>query len=288
MSGRRIAVLGLGAMGLRMAGRLADAGHRLSVWNRTPGRAEALGGHDVRVAGTPAEAAAEAEIVLSMVRDDVAARSLWLDKDVGALSAMMTNAVAVESSTVTPGWASELHAAGLARGIAVLDAPVAGSRPQAEAGELIFFAGGETSALAKVEPVLRAMGGAVHHAGGPGAGAAVKLMVNTLFGVQVATLAELLAMARREHLDPARAVEIIGSTPTASPAAKAAMAGMLARNFAPLFPIELVEKDFTYALEVLGGPDHGPMAAATLAVLRRASEMGFGEEHLTALAKLYA
>ena len=66
------------------------------------------------------------------------------------------------------------------------------------------------------------------------------------------------------------------------------MAGMLAGNFAPLFPIDLVEKDFTYALEAAGGPDHGPLAAATLAVLRRASEMGFGQEHLTALAKLYA
>jgi len=238
--------------------------------------------------GHTAEAAAEAEVVLSMVRDDVAARSVWLDKEVGALSAMGANAIAVESSTVTPGWARELHAAGLALGIAVLDAPVAGSRPQAEAGQLIFLAGGETETLAKVEPVLLAMGGADHHAGGPGAGAVVKLMVNTLFGVQVAALAELLAMARREQFDPARAAAIVGSTPAASPAAKGVMAGMLAGNFAPLFPIDLVEKDFTYALEAAGGPDHGPLAAATLAVLRRASEMGFGQEHLTALAKLYA
>jgi 3-hydroxyisobutyrate dehydrogenase len=287
MSGRHIAILGLGAMGSRMAGRLMDAGHSLSVWNRTPGRAEVLAMRGARIMNTPAQAAAGADVVLSVVRDDAAARSVWLDENTGAMSAMARNAIAVESSTVTPVWARELHAAGTARGIAVLDAPVVGSRPQAEAGQLIFLAGGEPNTLAHIEPILLAMGSAIHRAGGPGAGAVVKLMVNALFGVQVAVLAELLAMARREDIDPARAAEIVGLTPTASPVAKAAAAGMLAQNFAPLFPIELVEKDFTYALDAAGGLDRGPMIAATLAVLERASEMGFGQEHLTALAKLY-
>jgi 3-hydroxyisobutyrate dehydrogenase len=120
------------------------------------------------------------------------------------------------------GWIKALSAAAAARGVSFLDAPVVGSRPQAEAAQLIFLAGGDPGVVARAEPVLKVMGIAVHHVGPNGAGAAMKLGINALFGIQVAALAELLALLRLRGVSPARAAEIISSTPVASPAAKGA------------------------------------------------------------------
>ena len=283
----KISVLGLGAMGARMAKRLVEAGHSVTVWNRSPGAAEPLVAIGAKAAATPRAAASGADIVLSMVRDDSAARSVWLDPDSGALAGMAKNAIAIESSTVTPEAAKALHAACAAAGVACLDAPVAGSRPQADAGQLIFLVGGDAATLSVVEAVLLAMGGAVHLAGGPGAGATVKLMVNTLFGVQVAAMAELIGLARRNGIDPAKAVEIMGSTPTASLSAKGAAVGMLAGNFAPMFPIELVEKDFGYAQALAGSGDAAPVLGAVHAVFARALAQGMGADNLTGIVRLY-
>ncbi len=283
----KISVLGLGAMGGRMAKRLVEAGHAVTVWNRTPAATAPLVGLGAKAASTPREAVVGADIVLSMVRDDDAARIVWLDPETGALAGMGNDAVAIESSTITPEAAKALHEACDAAGIACLDAPVAGSRPQAEAGQLIFLVGGGEATLGLVEPVLLAMGSAAYLAGGPGAGATLKLMVNTLFGVQVAAMAELIGLARRSGIDPAKAVEIIGNTPTASLSAKGAAAGMLAGNFAPMFPIELVEKDFGYAEALAGSGDSAPVMAAVHAVFARALAMGMGADNLTGIVRLY-
>lgn len=271
-----------------MASRLVAAGHELTVWNRSPGRVEQFVAKGVRAASTPAAAAAGAEIVISMVRDDAAARAVWLDPHAGALTSLSPHAIAIESSTTTPDWVRELHAACAGIGASLIDAPVAGSRPQAEAGQLIFLAGGDAEAVKRAEPVLLAMGSALHHAGSAGAGAVVKLMVNALLGIQVATLAELIALAARAGLDLARAVEIVLSTPAAGPAAKGAAASMLAKAFAPLFPVELVAKDFGYALQAAGSAEDAPIIAAARDVFSRAIREGFGALNLTAIAQLYS
>lgn len=282
----RIAFLGLGAMGSRMAQNLIDAGHTVVVWNRDPAKARPLGDRGALVAGSPRAAAVGADAVIAMVHDDIASRSVWLDAEHGALGAMPKNAVALDCSTLTLDWVNELADAAAARGIAFLDAPVAGSRPQAEARQLIFMVGGAASTLAAVQPILQAMGGAVHHAGPSGAGAAVKLAVNAMFGVQVAALAELLGALRGAGVDVARAIEIFGQTPVASPAAKGAAASMLAGNFAPMFPVRLVEKDFGY-IEALGTAGQLPIAQATRGVLRAAIAAGLGDLNLTGVAQLY-
>ena len=279
-----IAFLGLGAMGSRMAARLLAAGHTLTVWNRSPAPAQALAGQGARLAATPAEAVADAAVAIAMVRDDEASRRVWLAPD-GALAALPPGAVGVESSTLSPAWVGELAGAFAARGIGFLDSPVAGSRPQAEAGALIHLVGGEAAALETARPALEATGSAVHHLGPAGSGAAMKLVVNGLFGIQVAALAELLAAARAMGLDPARAAAVLGETPTLSPAAKNAAQGMLARAFAPAFPVELVEKDFGYL--TAAATAGAPLAEATREVMRRAAAAGLARENLTAVAKLY-
>ena len=286
-----IAVLGLGAMGARMARRLLDAGHAVTVWNRDPARADALVAAGARRAHTAREAATGAAVVLSMVRDDEASRDTWLGADGGAagdgaLAGLAADAVAIESSTVTPAWIATLARHVTARGATLLDAPVVGSRPQAEAGQLVHLVGGDAPVLARVAPVLAALGGAVHHVGASGSGATMKLVVNALFATQVAAVAELLALGAAGGVPRARAVEILGALAVTSPAAKGAMTLMEAGVDAPQFPIALVEKDLAYAL-ALAAPDaamaSAPLTAATHAVFAAAAAAGLGERNITAV-----
>jgi len=279
----------MGAMGSRMAAALLRAGHEVTVWNRTPDRTAPLVEAGARAAATPRAAAGAAEFTVCMVRDDEASREVWLSPEAGALAALPEGAVAVESSTVTVAWARELAERCLARGTAFLDAPVAGSRPQAEAAQLIYLVGGDAGTVAKAEPVLRTMGGAVHHAGPAGSGAAVKLAINALFGVQVAAVAELIAFMRRCGLDGVKAVEILASAPVCSPAAKAAAGAMLAGNFAPTFPIDLVAKDFGYVFDTAeANGARVPMAEAARRVFAEAVGRGHGADNITGVVQLYS
>ena len=284
----KIGFLGLGAMGSRMAWALLRAGHAVTVWNRTAGRDEELVARGAFRAATPRDAVAGAEFTISMVRDDEAAREVWLAPGTGAVSGLKPGCVALECSTVTPGWIETLaHACGDA-GAEFLDAPVAGSRPQAEAGQLIFLVGGAPATLARAQPVLEAMGGAVHHAGPVGSGAKVKLAVNAMLGIQIAAVAELVGWLGKQQVDLAQALRIIGATPVASPAARLAADSMLAGAFAPLFPIELMAKDLGYLVATgAASAASTPMAEAAAAVFDRGIRDGHGEAHATAVARLY-
>ncbi len=284
----KVAVLGLGAMGSRMARNLMAAGHQVCVWNRSPATCAAFEAAGATAAATPRDAASGAAFVIAMLRDDAASRAVWLDPVTGALAGLEPGAIGIESSTLTVHFVRDLALRFAEAGRGFLDAPVAGSRPQAEAAQLIYLVGGDAGVLAQADPLLRAMGAAVHHAGTAGDGAAVKLAVNTLLGVQVAALAEIVGLFDRCGMDPARAVEILTATPVCSPAAKAAAASMLSGAFAPMFPADLAEKDFGYVLAAAqaAGADM-PLAKATRAVLAAAQTRGFGPDHLTGIVRLY-
>jgi 3-hydroxyisobutyrate dehydrogenase-like beta-hydroxyacid dehydrogenase len=274
-------------MGGRMAANLLKAGHEVTVWNRSPARLAELAGAGAETAGTPGKAAAGAGFVVSMVRDDEASRSVWTGAE-GALAAMDAGAVAVESATLTVAWVRDLAGECRDRGVAFLDAPVAGSRPQAEAAQLIFLVGGDAAVFERTEPLLLAMGGAAHHVGPAGSGAAVKLMVNALFGIQMAAMGELIGFARRLGLDPEAAVRALASTPACSPAARLGSEAMLAEKYAPLFPIELVAKDFAYAAQTAAAAGAAvPVTQAARAVFDRAEAEGYGPDNITGVARLY-
>ncbi len=280
-----IAFLGLGAMGSRMARHLVAAGHAVTVWNRTPEPISALVAIGARAAETPRSAVAQADFALAMVRDDTASRAVWLDGQAGALSALQDHAIAIECSTLSLDWVRSLAGKFANAGRAFLDAPVAGSRPQAEQKQLIFMAGGTAATLAAASPVLELMGAAIHHAGHIGAGTAVKLAVNALFGIQLCAMAELLEWLRQQNVDPSRALEVISATPVCSPAAKVAGGNMLAGAFSPMFPISLVEKDFGYACAAAAGD--APMTTAAHKVFTRALTAGLGADNITAVVQLY-
>lgn len=282
----RVAILGAGAMGSRMAARLVAAGVPVTVWNRTRERAEAIEG--AAVAPTPRAAAEAASVVLSMVRDDGASREVWLDPTQGALAGLGEEALAVECSTLSLPWVSELAGAFTAAGRAFVDAPLAGSRPQAEAGKLIFVLGGEEDDCARLTPVLAPMAGAVHRVGATGAGATLKLMINAMLATQLGVMAELIGFSRRAGIDPALAVQIIGETPVCSPAAKVSADAMVAGAWAPAFPIELVAKDLGLLARSAQAYDaQVPMAERAGDVYARGLSQGLGGDNITGIVQLY-
>ncbi|NJR13042.1 MAG: NAD(P)-dependent oxidoreductase [Phyllobacteriaceae bacterium] len=282
----RIAFLGLGAMGSRMVARLAATeGFHVTVWNRSPQAALALSG--VTVAQSARAAAEGADFVFSMVTDDNAAKAVWLGAE-GALAGMKAGATAIEVSTVSLDWIGALAAQAAQRGIYFVDAPVAGSRPQADAGQLIFMVGGDTAVLDAVRPVLAPMAAKVLHTGPVGTGAMLKLAVNGLFAVQLATVAELLGILSKGGIAATDAATMLGEFPiVAAPIAGSAKM-MAAGNTTPMFTIDLIAKDLGYAQAAAASASARlPMINAAATVAQNAIAAGLGGANVSGFAKLY-
>jgi len=283
----RIAFLGLGAMGSRMAMRLLQVGHVVTVWNRSPAPAQALAAAGARHALTPREAASGAEVVIAMLRDDEASSCVWCDTETGALAGMQPGALAIDCSTLSVDAVSRLSQACAAAGVSFLDAPVSGSRPAAEAGQLVHLVGGDAPAFERAAPLLRCMGAAAKHVGPVGHGALAKLVTNTLLGVHVTALAELIGLLREQGVAPEAVLDAVSSTPVWAPVDHYVSGSMLRAEFSPQFPVALMAKDFGYILQAAGGGARMPTAAAALSVFRLATRLGLGAENMTAVARMY-
>jgi len=249
-----IAFFGLGTMGGGMAARLAGAGFRVAVWNRSVDRASRFRELGAAVAASPREAAAGADVAISMVADDPASRSVWLG-DAGALAALPSGAVVIECSTVSPAWIDELSTAATVRGCAVLDAPVTGSKVQAASGELRFLVGGDAAVLDRVRPVLAAMSKETVHLGPLGSGARLKLINNFLCGVQAVSVAEAVALIERSGLNREAALAVLTNGAPTSPVVTASSKRMAASDYTVNFKLALMRKDLAYAIEE--GERHG-------------------------------
>ncbi|WP_035067997.1 NAD(P)-dependent oxidoreductase [Nitratidesulfovibrio termitidis] len=282
-----IAILGLGAMGKRMAANLLKAGHQVTVWNRTAKAAEPLLALGATQAANPKDAAAGADFVLAMVRDDDASSKVWLDAETGAFAGLRPNAIAMDSSTLSVDWIKKLGAEAANRGVTLLETPVSGSLPQADAAQLIFLVGGSAEACKKAEPVLLAMGSAVNHAGEIGTGALTKLATNALLGVQVTAIAELIGLLHHNGADVHKIMGIIAGTAVWSPYAQRAIGALLSGEAPVMFPVELIEKDFGYAMKAAGSPDAAPTIAAAREVFQRGMAEGLGDANLTSVVKLF-
>lgn len=279
----KIAVLGMGAMGSRMARRLVAAGHDVHVWNRSRPAAEAIAG--ATVAPTPRVAAEGAQAVIAMLRDDEASRAVWCDAQIGALAAMQPGALAIESSTLTPVWVRDWGGAVQAAGAVPVEAPVSGSRPQANAGQLVYFLGGGADDVARAQAVLAPLGGAFHAVGPLGAGAVVKLATNTLLALQVGAWAEILPLLTREGLDLDVALGAMAGTSSWAPVAGYLTMLMRQGNHAPQFPIDLIAKDMAYVTSI-GQAGDMPLAEALAARFETAKAAGLGDKNMSALVKL--
>ena len=286
MSRPSVAILGLGTMGSGMAANLLKTGFPLTVYNRTVAKSEPLARLGAQVATTAADAARGADFIVCMLADDVASRAAWLgtDGNSGALAAAKPGAVLIESSTVSPAWIAELGVAATARGVELLDAPVTGSRTQAEAGQLNFLVGGSESALESATPVLQAMAKEIIYLGPLGSGAKLKLINNFICGVQVASLAEGLTWIERSGLDRDKALSVLKAGAPGSPLLGAISARMTSQNYTVNFLLKLMCKDLLYAQKAAAemGVDL-TTAANARALFEQAIQQGHAEQDMSAV-----
>jgi 3-hydroxyisobutyrate dehydrogenase len=278
-----VAFLGLGVMGSGMAARLIDAGFPVVAWNRTASRADPLQRKGAKVAASPSEAAADADVIISMVADDAASRGVWLGAT-GALASARPGAIAIECSTVSPPWVVELAREAAARGCGLLDAPVLGSRPQAAEGQIVFLVGGDAALLERARPVFVPMSRAVVHLGPVASGARMKLVNNFMAGVQAANLAEAIAMADACGLDRDAAFSVLSNGAPGSPLVKTVGPRMLGRHYEVNFALSLMRKDLTYAIDEAA--QHGvtlSTAATSRALYDTAVSAGLGGADFAAI-----
>jgi len=234
-----------------MGHNLLKAGFPLIVWNRTPSRADSLVAAGAKLAASPREVAAAADVFLTIVSDPPALEEvLWNSGDKSAFPALKKGAIYIDSSTVSPALARKISAASAAVGIRFLDAPVTGGTWGAEKGELVFMIGGETATLEVAKPVLNAMGKRLFHLGPNGAGQTIKLAMNSLLAVEVQAFAEALSLVQRAGIAGEKLVEVMQASMARAGILDIKAPSMLSGDFKPSFPLRLMHKDLSLALDL--------------------------------------
>jgi 3-hydroxyisobutyrate dehydrogenase-like beta-hydroxyacid dehydrogenase len=287
--GRRIGFLGIGLMGRGMARSLARAGHSVTAYNRTRGKAEEVAGSGVpgiEAADTPADAVRGAEVVVTMLADPRAVREVCEGPD-GMLAALESGAVVIDSSTVDPGtthWVAERLRG---RGGSLLDAPVFGSRNEAERGELGFIVGGDREVFESVRDVFEVMGSTIHYLGPSGMGSSAKLVVNLIIATTLQAFNEGMVLAAKVGLDLDTLFEVVQTSRARSGIIEMKGPPVLQRDFTPFFPLKLMDKDVRLALETAESL-HIPMPllGALKGVYTACVASGLGEEDFAAAVKL--
>jgi 3-hydroxyisobutyrate dehydrogenase/2-hydroxy-3-oxopropionate reductase len=253
-----VGIIGLGHMGSAMASRLCAEGYPLRLYNRTLSRAEELadrlaeGGpaEAPSVAGSPAEVAASADVLITMVADDAAVTELYRSSD-GVLAGLSERSIAVDMSTCLPDTIRALERDVRATGAGILDAPVSGSVPLAEKGQLTLMVGGDGGDLERARPALEGLGSRIFHLGPLGAGATMKLSVNAIvFGLGGA-IAEALVLAEKSGVDPSIAYDVFAASAIGSPFVGYKREAFLDPGATPVaFSIGLARKDLRLILEL--------------------------------------
>jgi 3-hydroxyisobutyrate dehydrogenase len=222
-----------------------------------------------------------------MVRNDEASREVWLDTTNGALAGMVSGAIAIESSTLSPTWIRQLARAISKSGAGLLDAMVSGSTPQAESAQLVFLVGGDEESLKRAEPVLKVLGSSIQHAGPVGSCALAKLPTNTLMGVQLTALAELIGMLKRQGVDPKQVLDAVSATAMWNAHLARDTESMLTGNCETRFPVKLLEKDLGYTVKTAGGGAAAPTVSAERGVFQKEINENLGDLNMTAVVKLF-
>jgi len=287
LSETAVGFAGIGRMGLAMAHNVLRAGFPLTVWNRTSARCAPLVEEGATLADTPADLAA-ANVVVTMVADADAARAVLVDSSL--LARLAPGTVVLEMSTIGPTAAVELADSAREHGVDLLDAPVSGSVTVAESAQLFAMVGGEASAYERATPVLNAMTKGHVLLGGSGAGAAMKLALNSMIAVTDVSLAETLALAERFGIDRGQAYDVIAGGALASPFVQYKRPAFLHPETTPVaFTTALMRKDVVLAEELASRLETEiETASAAGRVLDRAIDAGLADEDMASVIRLFA
>ena len=280
-----IAYLGMGTMGSGMAANLVRAGYPVTVWNRTPEKCEPLVEMGAEQAETPQEAVEDVNVIMYCLSNDDAVKSL-LTGDEGLLAGAHSNQIAVDMSTVHPvtsRWEAEAYGQ---RGVEFLDAPVFGSKGEAEAGGLWILVGGNEGVFEHVRPILEPLSASVHYMGGTGKGTSMKLVGNLIVAAQMEAVGEALVLAKKSGLDLHDVMDVLDVVDFRSPLISGVGRSVIERDFSVSFALKHMLKDanlIAYLAEQLRSPVPG--AATVREVLKAAVNQGWGEENASAVVK---
>ncbi|MBS2772077.1 NAD(P)-dependent oxidoreductase [Anoxybacillus rupiensis] len=278
-----IGFIGLGLMGSRMARNLLEIGHELIVHNRTKEKAAPLLEAGAKWANSPKEAAEQADVLFTMLAHPKAVEAAAFGEN-GFLHHLSPEKLWVDCSTVDPSFTRQMAEEARKRGIRFLDAPVSGSVIPAEKGELVFFVGGDPKDLKKVEPMLNAMGKAIHYQGENGKGTAMKLVVNLMLAHSMAAFAEAVTLGEALGLETETVVNTLLNGPTAAPFLNGKREKILQRQFATEFPLAYMQKDLQLIAQA--AYEHHislPLTNVAKEIYGLASQNGWAQEDFSAI-----
>lgn len=279
----KIGFIGLGIMGSRMAGHLLAAEHELIVHNRTKQKAQPLIESGARWAESPAEAARDADVVITMLAHPQAVEQTALD-DTGFLAAMREGALWVDCSTVNPSFSRRMAAVAAQHTIRFLDAPVAGSKTQAAHAELVFFVGGDTGAIPIAQPLFDLMGKNTVHVGAHGMGTSLKIVVNMLLATAMVTFAEGMALGESLGLSREMLFNVLIGGPVVAPFVAGKRAKMESGDYDPEFPLRWMQKDLHLAAQTAYETGAAlPIANLSKELYQMAARQGLAESDFSAI-----
>lgn len=276
-----VSILGAGAMGSLMASRLIKAGYEVNIFNRSEKSARERIKESFNYFESPKSAVQNADVVISMVTADEASKFVWLDEKSGALKNMKPGAIAIECSTLSLNWIHELSAHAKSQKITLFDAPVLGSLPQAEAGQLIFTVGADQEISDNLMKVFMSLGSKIEVMGKVGAGMATKLAANTYFAAQIVALKKSVELVSGSNVSQSNLLKLFSEIPAMSPALKGLIGLILANDHKPRFTPELISKDIRYAK--LESKDSDNFYLGLIAEFEKAKTKGLGQQNITAI-----
>jgi 3-hydroxyisobutyrate dehydrogenase-like beta-hydroxyacid dehydrogenase len=280
----RLGFIGLGHLGSRIATRLLKAGFPMVVYNRESNKTKELASLGAEESSQPARLAADVDVVLSCVADDVAVRDIYLGVG-GVLRSARPGTRIIELSTVSPETSRNLYRSGRELGISVMDVAVSGSTPAAEAGTLTLLGGGERTAFDAAESVFEAIAKQWFYMGPAGSGVAMKLVVNTLLGLSIQSVAEAVALGSTLGLRRDLLFDVLAKTAVVSPVQTAKLASAKANEYTAQFPIQMMRKDFGLALSAAARAGLSLPATGAAAVVNAAESRSSGEEDFSAVIR---
>jgi len=274
---QNVGFIGLGIMGTPMALNLVKAGFNVTAYNRTPSKIHPLEKAGAHIAATPADAARDAEIIVTIVSDTLAMEEVVCGKG-GVLETIRSGAILIDSSTISPAVSRKLAGLLAGKGASMLDAPVTGSKHGAEKGELTFMIGGERETLERAMPVLTVLGKKHIYCGQHGLGLAAKLAMNAILATMVEIFSEGFVMAAKAGVPPQTLLEIMQSSLARSGIVDFKAPFVFKGDFTPYFPLKLMHKDLELAMEAAYAQNLAmPATAAVKEVYGAAKAQGKGD-----------
>lgn len=268
----KLAFLGLGQMGTPMATRLLGAGHDVTVWNRTSAKTRLLVDRGASAAATPADAVAGVDAVITMVANPEALEEVLFADEDGVVDVLRPGQWLIDMSTVGVDVIRSI-AGRLPSPVTLVDAPVRGSIPEAAAGKLAIYVGANQTTFDRVRPLLAPLG-TPHHVGGPGAGAATKMVVNLVLGVTITAFGEAVALGDRLGLDRATLLDVLAESPIGA-TVKGKRANLESGDYQPSFKLRHALKDLRLVTDTASGPGQDlAVAAAARGWLEQAATAG--------------